>query len=317
MRQFFLLIAFVCSMPLCLMAQEDDLYFVPKKGVKTSTQTEKVERGRPTCVPYSRDVDEYNRRGKLKSYYEKIGVDSLGNDIIEFREGDGMYPEDLEAEQIHVYPGSESYYDETEDYAYSRRMSRFDDYYGFYSPSYYSYYDYYWNYPYRYSRWGWYDPWYYGWSDPWYSFSWYSPYYYRYSRWGWYDPWYYGWRGGYYPGYRVVTRYKGTPGTKNYGFPTRNQASGTKNYGIGTGNSGKGTQSNGNKNTNVRNRGLGNAGSQKIQGQSPQSSSSRPTNNSSMGNSSRSGGSNTGGSFGSGSRSGGGTTGGGHFGRKK
>lgn len=165
------------------MAQDDDMYFVPTKKSNTTVATDPL----PTYP--IRDVDEYNRRGKIKSYYQKVGTDSVGNDIIEFHAGDGSYDTAVEDSTIAIYPGSERYYDEDEsDYAYSRRMSRFD---GFYASSLYDYWDPFWWYGSYgwyspcYSRWGWHTPWYSSWYNPWYS-----PWY--YSGWGWNYP-YWGW----------------------------------------------------------------------------------------------------------------------------
>ena len=116
--RFLLLSLILGAMPLCMDAQ-DDVYFTPKKRAKTDityNNNEKKEVGCPTYYCGSnRDIDEYNRRGKLKSYYQKIGTDSLGNDIIEFREGDGTYGKaDLDS-TITIYPGSERYYDDDMD----------------------------------------------------------------------------------------------------------------------------------------------------------------------------------------------------------
>lgn len=156
-----------------------------------------------------RNVDEYNRRGKLKSYYQKIGTDSLGNDVIEFHEGDGTYgTADLDS-TITIYPGSERYYDEGSDFAYSRRMGRFDDFY--WNPAFYGYY----GSPYWRGYYGWYDPWYDPWYGPYYTGwygRWHNPWFYGYYGWGY--P-YYGWGGGWYgPTWHYA--YKGPSGTRNH-----------------------------------------------------------------------------------------------------
>lgn len=204
--------AFVCAMPLTMLAQDDDLYFVPKKqtiGNSVANELTSEYNHQPYYCGSSRDVDEYNRRGKLKSYYQKIGTDSLGNDIIEFHEGDGTYgTADLDS-TITIYPGSERYYDD-DDFKCARRMGRFD---GYYDPALYS-----WSYPYSYWRgyYGWYDPWY----DPFYSpyyagwyGGWYSPW--RYDYWGWNYP-YWGWSGWHAPIYHYS--YNGPTGTRNHSF---------------------------------------------------------------------------------------------------
>jgi uncharacterized membrane protein YgcG len=195
-------------LPQTMAAQDDDdLYFVPKKQSKQESIADADYRQKEVPTYYcgsDRNVDEYNRRGKLKSYYQKIGADSLGNDIIEFHEGEEVWSADDTDSLMSVYPGSETYYDD-DDYAYSRRMSRFDDFYGWYSP-YYSY----WAYPYWRSWYGWYDPWYTGW----YGAGWYSPWYYD-SFYGWGYP-YYGWAGWHGPS--VHYRYDGPTGTRNHAY---------------------------------------------------------------------------------------------------
>ena len=124
-----------------------------------------------------------------------------------------------------------------DDFAYSRRMSRFDGFWGgYYDPWFMGrasvYAGWGWPSPYYYSGWydTWYDPWYYGYYSgyPYYGYGYYYggypyyrgyPYYYGYAGYGWYGPWrgYYGWgypyygyrRGGYYA-------YGGHTGTANH-----------------------------------------------------------------------------------------------------
>lgn len=205
--------AFIGVLPLTMMAQDDDMYFVPKKqakqNVRVNDASSEYDRSAYYCGS-NRDVDEYNRRGKLKSYYQKVGTDSLGNDIIEFHEGDGTYGvEDLDS-TISIYPGSERYYDDAdEDFACSRRIGRFDSNF-FYDPVLYG--D--WSYPYWHGYYGWYDPWYAGsWYYPyagWYG-GWYSPW--RYNYWAWNYP-YWGWGGWSTPYVRYS--YGGPTGTRNH-----------------------------------------------------------------------------------------------------
>ena len=101
MKRFLLFAVLVSALPLMMMAQ-DDLYFIPKKSVKKVASTyEKID-DRPVYHSGSnRDVDEYNRHGKFGSYFQKIGTDSLGNDIIEFHSG----KEDV-SDTLAVYPGT-------------------------------------------------------------------------------------------------------------------------------------------------------------------------------------------------------------------
>lgn len=180
MKKLIMSLLLLGVMPISMMAQDDDMYFVP---TKENVAKEKNTYGMPSNTYYagtSRSVDDYNRR--VWSTVEPI--DSLGNDIIDFSAVRGVYPDSAYTEV-----------DETGDYQLTRKMSRFDDYTPsaaywegyrdgqwmspWYSPSWY----------YR-SWYSWYDPWY--WNDPWYYPGW---------RYGWYSPWYYGygaWYGGYY-----------------------------------------------------------------------------------------------------------------------
>lgn len=173
------------------MAQ-DDLYFSIKPSEKEVNSYEKI---RTYYSGSDRDVDEYNRRGKLNSYYQVIGSDSLGNDIIEFHAGNGEYS--MDGDSTIVDHGK--FFDDEEDFAYSRRLGRFDGYYGWYDPYFYGY----WGNPwfYRYSAfYPWYDSYYYGWYHPWYySYGWGYPYGYRY--WG---------------GIPVVHHRGGIAGTRNH-----------------------------------------------------------------------------------------------------
>ena len=174
MKKLLLISMFAGMLPLSMVAQVDDLYFVPKKK-----SAEKVtdNYGMPTDVYYSgsdRSIDEYNRRGR--STVEVLDNDTTANDIIVFSPEKGVYPSDSLA--------SDSVSDE--DFKLTKRMSRFEDYRltdneAFWAGYNAGRYDWAWHSPWYYTRYGWYDPWYYG-------------------RWGWYDPWYYS-RWGYYGWY--------------------------------------------------------------------------------------------------------------------
>lgn len=294
MKNAVLLSVLLMLMPCSIMAQ-DDLYFTPSKQSKMESKIENLQTEEPAYYSGSdRDVDEYNRRGKLSSYYQKIGEDSLGNDIIVFHAGDGSY--DVSKADT-VYRGSGSYYD-GDDYTYSRRMSRFDGWYDpwFYSHSLYPWYD------------PWYDPWYYGYGYGWsWRYGWYSPWYYGYGYYGWGYPYYgyYGW--GYPRGYA----YYGHTGTRNHHFPRQiGQGSSRHSYGR-NGSSrpyGSHSRSYGNNSNNTWNNSRWNNNST----YSP--SRSRSSMGGSFGGGSFGGGS-RGGGFGGGSRSGGG--GGGHFGGRR
>ena len=158
MKKLLLIILAVVMAPIGMMAQ-DDMYYVPKKSdkvKKTEAQKEVLDEPKPMNM----SVDEYNRR-HMKSSYEVIGTDSVGNDIIEFTPGDGSYPK---VDTVFVYKN----YTDEDDYYYSARMGLFDDYYGWWNPYLYGYLGY---------RWGhyfgcwypWYHPWAYGLYDPWFK----------------------------------------------------------------------------------------------------------------------------------------------------
>ena len=207
MKKLLLISMFAGMLPLTMVAQDDDLYFVPKKK---SVERVTDNYGMPTDVYYSgsdRSIDEYNRR--LKSRVEVIGGDSTLCDTISFSAEKGVYPNDSISD---------------EDFKLTKKMSRFDDYrisdnaafwagyaagrydWAWHSPWYYTRYG--WYDPWYYTRWRWYDPWYYNWYYGWYD-PWYDPWYYGYGWYsGWYAPRYYGW----YSGGSVGRHYANTIG---------------------------------------------------------------------------------------------------------
>lgn len=209
MKKLFFVLVLMGVGPLALMAQDDDLYFVPKKdaGVKAPAQSPSTREQPVYYVGSDRDVDEYNRRGQFYSTYQELG-DSIASDIIDFSAGNGLYPDSIYADSLFTM-GSDA-----DDFTYTRRMSRYDDFYGWYDPWYAAHWGYgaYW--PYWRSYYSWYDPWY----DPWYygyaGWGW-AGYYGYYGRYGYYHPWYagwgYGWHGPSYVAYRRPT------GTRNHG----------------------------------------------------------------------------------------------------
>lgn len=270
---------------------QDDMYFMPKK-------TEKVVKEVATVEPYYEnrmDVDDYNRRGFFGNQGYALSSDTTANDVINFSTSDSL--------DAAGYAGVGDEYDEgynpEDDYVYSRRMSRFDDFY-------------------------WYDPWYYGWYGPyWYG----SPYWYAYSGWysPWYDPWYYGWYrpwgyGWYYSWYRPVSYYRpyrGITGTSNHGRVSYGYTgSANKNFRgyRGTTNRLNNNRSYNNNRYNNSNKDYNRFNGNRRNNYNNQNTMSRPSynNNSSFGGI-RGGGSFGGGSFG-GSRGGGG---GGHFGGRR
>ena len=210
-RKYLLAVLIAAAMPLTSMAQDDDLYFNPKKEAKEKAERRALlqrqyaeQRARRDSIyrlnwsGSDRSVDEYNRGGRIFSHYENVGKDSLGNDIIQFHVGKGVAPDSIYDDAYFA----QKYADRDEDFVCTREMSRWD---GFYDPWFYDYYGYgpyYW----RSRVWGWHNPWRYGyyagWYDPWFD-PWYDPWYYGYCGWygGWYAPWYYGWGGYYNPWY--------------------------------------------------------------------------------------------------------------------
>lgn len=212
-RSLFLSVLFG-ALPLLSMAQ-DDMYFTPSKSNQESSK-ETVKEAPSYYSGIKKTNDAYNRRGVFQSSYQVIGKDSLGNDIIEYKSLSGTTRRDT------VYGGLQRKYEEGDDFAYSRRMSRFDDFYGYYDPWFAS--SFYYGDPFFYDRWRWRSSFYYGgWYDPWYYSSFYggypyyyygSPYYYAGIGWGY--PWYYGWSGYYRPYRNVYYSYNGHTGTANH-----------------------------------------------------------------------------------------------------
>lgn len=170
MKKLILSLLLLGVLPVGMLAQDDDMYFVP---TKEKMAKEDAAFGLPSKTYYSgskRSVDEYNRA----SWSSVVPIDSTGNDIIDFSAVRGVYPD--------------STISDASDYQYTQRLSRFDD----YTPT-QAYMDGYlagrWSSPWYSSYYPWYsDSWYY-WNDPWYYSSWY----------GWSSPWYYGY--GYYRPY--------------------------------------------------------------------------------------------------------------------
>lgn len=176
-----ILLTVVMVLPLTMLAQDDDMYFVP---TKENVAKEKKSWGMPADTYYSgsnRSVDDYN-------HYKMVPSDSVGNDIINFSAVRGVYPDS-------TYMDSSA----ASDYQYTRQLSRFDDY--VVSEAYWEgYRDGRWSSPWYYSA---YYPWYDVWYDPWYS-PWYD---WRYHHVGWGWSWGWGWYGGYYyPWHRYYYR---------------------------------------------------------------------------------------------------------------
>ena len=77
MKKLLLISMLIGAMPLSMMAQDDDLYFVPKKK---KAQVEHVKDIAPVVAPQS----------KAKSSYEVIDGDTTKLDVIDFTDGKGV-----------------------------------------------------------------------------------------------------------------------------------------------------------------------------------------------------------------------------------
>ena len=147
-RKYLLAVLIAAAMPLTSMAQDDDLYFNPKKEAKEKAERRALlqrqyaeQRARRDSIyrlfwsGSDRSVDEYNRGGRIFSHYENVGKDSLGNDIIQFHVGKGVAPDSIYDDAYFA----QKYVDRDEDFVRTREMSRWD---GFYDPWFYDYYGY-------------------------------------------------------------------------------------------------------------------------------------------------------------------------------
>ena len=147
MKKLLLFSMLVLALPQTMSAQDDDLYFVPKKVSAPEVAQDRF--GMPKDTYYSgsdRSVDEYNRR--LKSRVEVLDGDTTKNDVINFSAEKGVYPDSLQIE----------------DYKLTKRLTRFDDYRLADNAAFWAGYDA------GRRDWGWHSPWYYssyGWYDPW------------------------------------------------------------------------------------------------------------------------------------------------------
>ena len=134
MKKFVLVSLLVGVLPIAANAQ-DDMYFSPKKN-KAEKQTTIERKDIPTYyIGSNRDVDEYNRRG-LGSCYQEIGNDSTGHDIIDFY---GNVPDSTYSRKGKLKQRSYEFDDDGYDYAYSRRMRYFDDFFWYDDPWLYGY----------------------------------------------------------------------------------------------------------------------------------------------------------------------------------
>ena len=232
---YLLAVLMAATMPFTAMAQDDDLYFNPKKEAKKQAEhraqlqrayaEQKARRDSIYALYWSgsnRNVDEYNRGGRFLSHYENVGKDSLGNDIIQFHVGKGVAPDSIYDDAYFA----QKYADPEEDFSRTREMSRWDGYYDPWFYDYYGYGPYYW----RSRMWGWRNPWRYG--------------YYA----GWYDPWYYGWGRPYWGPtvvYHPVNR-GGITGSSNHGWVGRGGTPNVSGY--------RGSNSTSRRNTDAYNR---------------------------------------------------------------
>ena len=212
MKKLILISLLIGALPLSMVAQDDDLYFVPKK--QSAAESVNAHFGQPRETYYSgsnRSTDEYNRR---LSTYEPI--DSASMDIIDFNGELGVYPDSLDDYKLTKKLQRFDDYDLTENAAFwaGYQQGRYDL--MWHSPWYYRTYGYgwygWWD-PWYYSGWyGWYSPlhytsWHFGWWDPWFDYLYYGYY--------WYNPYYYGNGYAYWGGGRNLGSYNGHAGTIN------------------------------------------------------------------------------------------------------
>ena len=133
MKKIILLLALCGLSTLSMTAQDDDLYFTPKKSHKAKAFDDNTP---AYYVGSNRAVDEYNRRGKFRSSYQKIDGDSI-SDVIDLQAGDGLYPDstyvDSDFAETLTKKRAQGYRYDDDDFEYTRRMSRWD---GFYGPWY-------------------------------------------------------------------------------------------------------------------------------------------------------------------------------------
>lgn len=252
----------IACLPWLAMAQNDDLYFVPKKEKKAETKTEVRQVTRQTTTTTTttasvspgttvvvkdvtgktRDIDEYNRR-----YTSRENTFSMQNDTLYIEEK----PYGERGEWVNGFEGSQ------DDYEYAMRIVRFrspayaipissplywdvvygafpswdwnvydDGLYAYVFPTYSNplWWDWRWNWSIAGPRWGWYSPWHYG---GWYSSYWYGGYW---GGWyaGYWGPWHHPhpyWGGGYHHHhYRGFTDYRPTRYMTSGGSYTRNSS---------------------------------------------------------------------------------------------
>lgn len=215
--------------PLLCGAQDDDMYFVPKKKTEPRKKVETPVRVPVMPVardegdkPVVRDVDEYNRRYN-RNVYGAVENDTLYLDEAYAEASDEAAAYDDDGNWVNGFTGTD------DDYAYARRLLRFRSpslgipvssplywdlcygpgsmYWNVYDDGLYAYaFPTYWNYAYYHGT-----P-YYSWSFGWGGGYWWP----HYNSWyGWhspfYDPWYAGWHphrphwGG-HPGWFGTTR---------------------------------------------------------------------------------------------------------------
>ena len=136
MKKLIVLSAMILALPFSMMAQDDDMYFVPTKQSKVKEAKDTYFAGT------NRSDEEYNRRGKFKS--SVLPMDSS------YLALDGIHPDSVYVDTLYAVKMLNSY-NEEEDYRFSREMDRW---YGIYDPWFYGH-SMYWG-PYRH---GWYNPW--------------------------------------------------------------------------------------------------------------------------------------------------------------
>ena len=62
----------IALIPFTVMAQDDDLYFIPKKAVRHQITSSSLGERNSYYVGSNRNIDEYNRRGVFNKNKQKL-----------------------------------------------------------------------------------------------------------------------------------------------------------------------------------------------------------------------------------------------------
>ena len=260
MKRYIWMLAAALCLPLSLVAQDDDMYFVPskkkaaeRKSYSIDTQRYRIDNTRPATETYLtevddrveadyhtgrlRDVDEYNRRGTRTS-------STTSNYRLS---GDTLYVRTDTADQrryvLRERPVDYDARDYDDDYYYVSRLSRFrgvviadpwywDRSYVIYDPWLDPWFDPWYNPCFRPGYFGFYGGWSWGWNHGWgISWGWSYPAW----GWGWHHGWHHDWhRGGWHRGGWDNRYYRGG-GRSGFGGGRSSFGGGRNSFGGGRG----------------------------------------------------------------------------------